>query len=1061
MASTASALSLTSLKALNFDDLLRRKNLNPSAFSSAYPELTLASPITEHGKFLYEAVYQHPYPDSPPDAIARYHHGMAHVSRVALYVPVFANLYRKCGVTDAEAITPERLKLLQIAALFHDAAREKEGKDLWDHESALMLYVYLRRRMNVPVEEAKLIAEATANKDLPEEGYFTIHETAEGLISSNFDPAITPENFSKNVYGKLIHDADCLDIQRERPHFNGRYLDLQQHIEKMPPGELKEQAIAERAQLICEARTLIDFQGDTYLASDPEKKLHYENIDGCARVFEDAAHYPLLGDLNAELYSAQELQRAPLVESLPYDPDKPLTGKNMDAAMSKGLILARGIGAPTKISPGSGEHPQTLADTELLKTMRARGIATATQKPNRMEKEGNPIRSFTMLGYGSDVFTDAGFLTLRNDAAISYVASTNSYTGTGKKSNRLELDKNQRKDPATIAAEMDALYEQLRLGGDSSKIRSANSSNNDFESSHNEILMDVHRYDAIYFSNDPNFSNSTSRNLKEIAHTSLLQAVYLRQEYARHYALTLQKHISTFGEQAGITRFLQRFGYNAWLPVFKYSKHENRLSEVPAEKLNNDEFLFINWVSTIRVYWHQELWSGKTDLMELREEDPEIVKRYALYGKVSGNFVPADQYYSPALRERINAWILEARARVMDNWENTVRQELQSGKTDFETKGYMLVAKSPVLREEFREHARVVLTKKILSASSIPELRNLQETSQKFRLADDCKPLLVQRVQDIVLPEIQKADEASDLLKVIATIRSPTDWFSESMKAAVANRLMQIVGMYNLGYGQEPSKKLDESMQALSFLQKHHFLDAAPKFDVPFNIRLITKYKEYDPMVWAKSILALESMLPSGFSPNESRLILSSWNKIRQASIADVTPESDPLQQLPQFKTVIEQSKSALKMWVTELLQQGDVEKLASEIKDFDNMTKRMVIGQLDKLPNGRALLKNYLKFLESNWLSYQDEQAGHIYTALLILSLPPQKPSSSFFFSPPTNNEPARQAELKLLDLIDHKDVSFTQDEIAILKKGILGRLLGDELDSLPKTSAKGISLG
>jgi len=56
--------------------------------------------------------------------IAREIHGIQHVSRAALYIPVLANLYRRYDDPEALKLTDEDIKFIQIAALFHDSMRQ-------------------------------------------------------------------------------------------------------------------------------------------------------------------------------------------------------------------------------------------------------------------------------------------------------------------------------------------------------------------------------------------------------------------------------------------------------------------------------------------------------------------------------------------------------------------------------------------------------------------------------------------------------------------------------------------------------------------------------------------------------------------------------------------------------------------------------------------------------------------------------------------------------------------------------------------------------------------------
>lgn len=106
--------------------------------------------------------------------IARFAHGIEHVMRVALGIPVFYNLFRRFRDPAFENCTQRHVKLTQIAALFHDACRKNEKPDDTDRESALLCYLYFRLDLKLSHEEAKYYAEGAANKD-SEKSFFELH----------------------------------------------------------------------------------------------------------------------------------------------------------------------------------------------------------------------------------------------------------------------------------------------------------------------------------------------------------------------------------------------------------------------------------------------------------------------------------------------------------------------------------------------------------------------------------------------------------------------------------------------------------------------------------------------------------------------------------------------------------------------------------------------------------------------------------------------------------------------------------------------------------------------
>lgn len=117
--------------------------------------------------------------------VARPIHGCLHAARVTLYAALLAQLHRRAGRVVAE------LHPLQMAAAFHDAARQDEGRDRWDADSAALFAEWWRARGRDPEPWRTWLAE----KDAPS--------------------ALSLEH-------AILHDADALDIQRVA-HIRNRF----------------------------------------------------------------------------------------------------------------------------------------------------------------------------------------------------------------------------------------------------------------------------------------------------------------------------------------------------------------------------------------------------------------------------------------------------------------------------------------------------------------------------------------------------------------------------------------------------------------------------------------------------------------------------------------------------------------------------------------------------------------------------------------------------------------------------------------------------------------------
>lgn len=141
---------------------------------------------------------------------------------------------------------------------------------------------------------------------------------------------------------------------------------------------------------------------------------------------------------------------------------------------------------------------------------------------------------------------------------------------------------------------------------------------------------------------------------------------------------------------------------------------------------------------------------------------------------------------------------------------------------------------------------------------------------------------------------------------------------------------------------------------------------------------------------------------------------------------------------------------------VADALENSDGQTLEHKMLALDNEMKRQVIAKLDQSPGGRALLNQRFESLRKHWKTDDEmESNSYFYTALLILSLspPPQTQRYGQFFAAPPDSSVVRDAAVKMLRLVDGEDESFTPNEIATMKQGVLGKMLGNMIDDLPMT--------
>ncbi|HDS3849036.1 SidE phosphodiesterase domain-containing protein [Legionella pneumophila] len=689
--------------------LLDSKGIPYTIFDSLETNnLNLENNLGDHVRWAYDNIYRYSYPNSHQEsAIARFHHGIQHVTRAANYAHVFANLYRRHGNEEAQNLTETDIKLIQIALLFHDSAREGDDEDLWDHESAIFLYYYLTRILHIDAETARFVAEATANKDpSPEKGYFQLLENEYGELIWQFSKYEEGQFPAKNIYQKIIHDCDCLDIIRARNQYDATYLDFYKDI-----ASKDNVALEEMAELVIEARGLIHSQGDSYISKKEEIKTGYENEEAHTRIIRDmqSEAYPILSTLCDKLLSVEELQAITLVNLTPFDEKAGMAGENLAAALREGRVLARGITTPSAMPTPRPNKPtqtdETLAEREMRKSMRSENINIKSRKEAPNLKYKNPLRSTSILGYGSGVYPAAGMLIFNPDIGqIKRISAEDFDSGRGQKNHLAHLQEKEYEESREILErELHDLHHKMKLGLFGKKTQ--------LGSNYVELLYDINKYDAIFFTNDPTIGNEIAYNDFNPAHplSPLLQAIYLQKQYARQYEETRKAYYERYGQERGEILFLERFGPNQFLPIYEYSGLRNKLTPYDTSKLT-DENIVSMWVEMCSDFMRNALshigrnssYNFYDDLIyTMSIEDIKVLSMYKTKGNILAKVnQPADLSYNIALREKITDAIAEAKEKIIAEYEETVFRRLQDNQlSTFSEEAFLALEYSPRLRE--------------------------------------------------------------------------------------------------------------------------------------------------------------------------------------------------------------------------------------------------------------------------------------------------------------------------------------------------------------------------
>ncbi len=596
--------------------LLARKNLPTTLFEQP---ISFDAPIADHAALAFDCIYQHPYLSEQN----RKHHGIAHMSRVAFYIPILANLYRRYDATlDVSA---EDLKLLQIAALFHDSARENDEEDFWDRQSAEMLYHYLTRNLKISHEKAVLFAEAIANKDyILGKKYYELILNSDQQLAWNKIPDCQK---TKNSFQKILHDADSLDIIRARDVFDARYLNFYQDY-----ASNNTNALDEMAYVIAEARSLIELQGDTRKHMLQDRRAQFNTQECYIQTLDLINEYPQFIAMRALYQSASDFLNS-----------SQLNLDVMTQAMREGRLFARTIPEPSCFS--EKDASEQMAEVDIRKMLRRPGIKTKTKKADATLKDGNSNRSVSCIaGFGSGLYASAGFGFLNPDLRkVSEFHSKDGHTGYGKKAQMIA------KSRAEEIAHVERLKSQIacficqaKMGGEEGLSLEGCSYY------YSEALMTLHEAQFVVFTNDP---VACLYDRPAYLPIPFLQAVHLKYLYQR---------------MAGKS-----------LSIFEYSGMHNIIQEITAI---SDEQLIDTWDKLLDEFFKKSPKSAiELIVMHPKSKNNNIelldkIKRKAC--SLPELSKPLDSEYVVDLQNEINVLIEEKTKEFIKNYLNGIQLKI-------------------------------------------------------------------------------------------------------------------------------------------------------------------------------------------------------------------------------------------------------------------------------------------------------------------------------------------------------------------------------------------------
>ena len=563
-------------------------------------------------------------PFNPP--IHRAIHGAQHACRVAMYIPMLVNLWSRHDSEEAKQFTEEQLLLTFIAALFHDCARNGEGKDEWEKESALACYQYLTETFGVAPEQAAVYAEALVNKDyLDCRRYYTLSTAqntsgdwkddsdASGYDSeaeNRPDPIGYKSIDKRSFIAKLIHDADCLDVMRVYPDFQIDRLDFYQEIAGTGMGADKK-PFDDLCHIILDIKNLLKTQGDLPDVRSLDTKRIYEHAGNVYRQITAAVDYEQV-EVFRKYYNEGKILR---------DTSAVLSDNTIIRYEKNALMGARSIPWPNRVDLGL---ELTRAAKE-LKILKDNGI--------------NTERSISGAGWHAPTFSDAGLLIFDlNKEATHGVFEKDMYTNLNDGTRRQSKD--LAKDARYCSPKsLEALLSIHKLGNTFQDCRNLAGDDLGNFPSHSEILYDITKFDAVFFHRGPNRMSRSKTNLSGMPlHPDIppLKALYLQAEY-EHW----------FGKKLSIYEYVNE---EPCLELYSFS-------DAQIEKM---------WVKVCSQYldcFLQQFMENSADLSvskqylsETATAQVNLLKLEAIYygHQDPSSLEPLDQYYSQDLKDKIN-----------------------------------------------------------------------------------------------------------------------------------------------------------------------------------------------------------------------------------------------------------------------------------------------------------------------------------------------------------------------------------------------------------------------
>lgn len=174
---------------------LIKNSINETSLAKIEPAAKLFQNMQER------YIYNHKSTPNNLKKLGSSDHGVDHANRAKDYVEKiaeFVNKNTKMFINNLK-FTPTEVKLAEYAAMYHDAGRKNHQVDVFDETSANRAKKQLKHLLKE--EEINTVIDAITNKDA--------------------DPT-----HGKSKIAILLHESDCIDINRFKQRFDCKYMDL-------------------------------------------------------------------------------------------------------------------------------------------------------------------------------------------------------------------------------------------------------------------------------------------------------------------------------------------------------------------------------------------------------------------------------------------------------------------------------------------------------------------------------------------------------------------------------------------------------------------------------------------------------------------------------------------------------------------------------------------------------------------------------------------------------------------------------------------------------------------